>query len=117
MRLHGTDDSGVTYVSYAGLTDASIESEDQGRINRSISLYSPDMSHHVQEILRLEKEEGESDASFEARLSKYDIWFLIIYEEVTESSSNSSYNDYYNSLLYDSYYNNMMYDPPYPPYP
>ena len=111
VRLHGTDDSGVTYVSYAGLTDASIESEDQGRINRSISLYSPDMSHHVQEILRLEKEEGESDASFEARLSKYDIWFLIIYEEVTESSSNSSYNDYYNSLLYDSYYNNMMYDP------
>ena len=111
VRLHGTDDSGVTYVSYAGLTDASIESEDQGRINRSISLYSPDMSHHVQEILRLEKEEGETDASFEARLSKYDIWFLIIYEEVTESSSNSSYNDYYNSLLYDSYYNNMMYDP------
>ena len=111
VRLHGTDDSGVVYVSYAGLTDASIESEDQGRINRSISVYSPDMSHHVQEILRLTKEEGESDAAFEARLAKYDIWFLIIYEEVNESSSNSSYNDYYNSLLYDSYYNNMMYDP------
>ena len=112
VRLHGTDDSGVVYVSYAGLTDASIESEDQGRINRSISVYSPDMSHHIQEIVRLEKEEGESDAAFEARLAKYDIWFLIIFEEVTESSSsNSSYNDYYNSLLYNSYYNNMMYDP------
>ena len=112
VRLHGTDDSGVTYVSYAGLTDASIESENQGKINRSISVYSPDMSHHVQEILRLEKEEGESDAAFEERLAKYDIWFLVIFEEVTESSSSSSaYDDYYNSLMYSSYYNNMMYDP------
>lgn len=112
VRLHGTDDSGVVYVSYAGLTDASIESENQGNINRSTSVYSPDMSHHIQEILRLEQEEGESDAEFEARLSKYDIWFLIIFEEVTESSSSSSaYDDYYNSLMYNSYYNNMMYDP------
>ena len=112
VRLHGTDDSGVTYVSYAGLTDASIESENQGNINRSISVYSPDMSHHVQEILRLKQEDGESDADFETRLSKYDIWFLIISEEVTASSSSSSaYDDYYNSLMYDSYYNNMMYDP------
>ena len=112
VRLHGTDDSGVTYVSYAGLTDASIESENQGNINRSISVYSPDMSHHVQEILRLKQEEGESDADFETRLSKYDIWFLIISEEVNASSSSSSaYDDYYNSLMYSSYYNNMMYDP------
>lgn len=112
VRLHGTDDSGVTYVSYAGLTDASIESENQGKINRSISVYSPDMSHHVQEILRLEKKEGESDADFEARLSKYDIWFLIIAEEINETTNNNSaYDDYYNSLMYSSYYNNMMYDP------
>ena len=112
VRLHGTDDSGVTYVSYAGLTDASIESENQGKINRSISVYSPDMSHHVQEILRLEKKEGESDADFEARLSKYDIWFLIIAEEINEATNNNSaYDDYYNSLMYSSYYNNMMYDP------
>ena len=112
VRLHGTDDSGVTYVSYAGLTDASIESENQGKINRSISVYSPDMSHHVQEILRLEKKEDESDADFEARLSKYDIWFLIIAEEINETTNNNSaYDDYYNSLMYSSYYNNMMYDP------
>ena len=112
VKLHGTDDSGVVYVSYAGLTDASIESENQGDINRSTSVYSPDMSHHVQEILRLKKEDGESDADYEARLAKYDIWMLIIYEEITESSSSSSaYDDYYNSLMYNSYYNNMMYDP------
>ena len=112
VRLHGTDDNDVVYVSYAGLTDASIESENHGNINRSMCVYSPDMSHHVQEILRLEQEDGESDADFDARLAKYDIWMLIIYEEITESSSSSStYDDYYNSLLYNSYYNNMMYDP------
>ena len=112
VRLHGADDNGDVYVSYAGLTDASIESENQGNINRSLSLYSPDISHHVQEILKLEQEEGESDADFEERVSKYDIWMLIMHEEVTvTTSAGSAYDDYYNSLLYNSYYNNMMYDP------
>ena len=111
VKLHGKDDNGVVYVSYAGLTDSSIESENQGEINRSCSLYSPDISHHVQEILKLEKEDGESDAEFDEKLSKYDIWMLIMFNEVTTTSSSSSYDDYYNSLLYNSYYNNMMYDP------
>ena len=107
------------YVSYAGLTDSSIESENQGEIDRSTGVYSPDMSHHIQEIVKLKRGEGnnvsanETEEEFELRRSKYDIWFLILHEEITEtsSSSNSSYNDYYNNLLYNSYYNNMMYDP------
>ena len=100
------------YISYAGLTDSSIETENQGDINRSLSRYAPDISHHVQEILKLEKKEGESDLDFEKRLENYDIWMLIMHEEVTEtSSSGGGYNDYYNNLLYNSYYNNMMYDP------
>ena len=108
VKLHGTDDNGETYVSYAGLTDSSIESENQGDINRSLSLYSPDISHHVQEILKLD----ESEADYEKNLEKYDIWMLIMHEEVTvTTSAGSSYDDYYNSLLYNSYYNNMMYDP------
>ena len=112
VRLHGTDDNGEVYVSYAGLTDASIESENQGNINRSLSIYSPDISHHVQEILKLKQEEGESDEDFENRMTKYDIWMLIMHEEVTVTTSPSNPNDdYYNSLLYNSYYNNMMYDP------
>ena len=48
------------YVSYAGLTDSSIETENQGDINRSLSMYAPDISHHVQEILKQKPEEGES---------------------------------------------------------
>ena len=106
------------YVSYAGLTDSSIESENQGNINRSLCKYSPDISHHVQEIVKLKKGVGEdvdpneTDAEFEKRLAKYDIWMLIMHEEIIESSSSSgAYDDYYNNLLYNSYYNNMMYDP------
>ncbi|MBE6250383.1 MAG: hypothetical protein E7111_01880 [Bacteroidales bacterium] len=115
VRLVSDDDK---YVTYAGLTDSSIESENQGDINRSLSTYMPDVSHHVQEIVKLERGVGEdidpneTEEEFEERLSKYDIWFLIMHEEVTESSSSSSaYDDYYNSLMYNSYYNNMMYDP------
>ena len=114
VRLTSDDEK---YTTYAGLTDSSIESENQGDINRSLDRYSPDVSHHVQEILNLKQGEGEdvptdeTNEAFEIRLAKYDIWMLIMHEEVTEASSDSSYDDYYNNLLYNSYYNNMMYDP------
>lgn len=109
VRLRSSSDE--KYVSYAGLTDSSIESENQGDINRSLSQYAPDISHHVQEILKLEKKNDETEAEYEARVASYDIWMLIMSNEVTSSSSSSSSNDYYNNLLYNSYYNNMMYDP------
>ena len=98
VRLR-SEDSG--YITYAGLTDSSIASEDQGDINRSTCKYTPDISHHVQQILNLKDD---------ANLSSYDIWMLIMHDEVVEEDSSSSmYDDYYNSLLYSSYYNNMMY--------
>ena len=116
VRLVSDNDK---YITYAGLTDSSIESENQGNINRSLSTYCPDVSHHVQEIAKLKQGVGEdvdpneTAEEFEKRLAKYDIWFLILHEEIIESSSSSSssYNDYYNNLMYNSYYNNMMYDP------
>ncbi len=109
VRLRSSNDK---YVSYAGLTDSSIESENQGNINRSLSQYAPDISHHVQEILKIKQNDGESHTDYEKRLESYDIWMLIMSEEVASSSSSSSaYDDYYNNLLYNSYYNNMMYDP------
>ena len=95
------------YVTYAGLTDSSIDTENQGDINRSLNMYSPDISHHVQEIMKVAKDEN-----YEKNISKYDIWFLIMHEEIEESSSSSSAMDsYYQNLMYNSYYNNMMYDP------
>lgn len=104
VRLKSSDGS---YVTYAGLTDSSIATENQGDINRSLSLYSPDISHHVQEIMKVK-----NDADFESNISKYDIWFLIMYEEVYSADTDNSYMDsMYQNLMYNSYYNNMMYDP------
>ena len=104
VRLRSSEGN---YVSYAGLTDASIESENQGDINRSLMKYSPDISHHVQEILRLDR----NDKEFEKKIENYDIWMLIMFSENATTESTTGYNEYYQNLLYNSYYNNMMYDP------
>lgn len=104
VRLRSSEGN---YVSYAGLTDSSVSSENQGNINRSLCLYSPDVSHHVQEIIKLDR----NDEDYAETIEKYDIWFLIMFEEVEEIESSSSSNSLYNNLLYNSYYNNMMYDP------
>jgi hypothetical protein len=104
VRLRSNDG---TIVTYAGLTDSSVETENQGDINRSLSQYAPDITHHVQEIMKVKEDEN-----FEKNIAKYDIWLLIMHEEVTETqNNNSAYNDYYQNLMYNSYYNNMMYDP------
>ena len=76
VRLRSADGK---YVSYAGLTDASIESENQGDINRSLMNYAPDISHHVQEILRLDRDAED----FAKKIGNYDIWMLIRSEEHT----------------------------------
>lgn len=89
------------YITYAGLTDSSIASENQGNINTSTSMFTPDISHHVQQIIPLEDEKD-----YESR----DIWFLIMNEEKVEQENNSSTSDYYQNLLYNNYYNSM-YDP------
>ena len=109
--LSGETGEGETYYTFAGLTDSSIESENHGDINRSLNMYCPDITHHVQEIANLTPEEGEDEASFKERVGKYDVWMLIMHEEITETSTDTGYDDYYNNLLYNSYYNNMMYDP------
>ncbi len=97
-------------ISFAGLTDASVSSENQGNINRSLDRYQPDVSHHIQELLRLSKKDDESDADYARKVSQYDIWMLIVHSETNESSSsssNSSYNDYLSALAYSSYYNSL----------
>ena len=113
-RLQGksvtTSGDTLSVVSYAGLTDASVSSENQGTINRSTLCYEPDVSHHIQELLRLSKKDSESDEDFAKRESQYDIWMLIMHDEVDEtssSSSSSSYNDYLSALAYSSYYNSL----------
>ena len=87
-------------VTFAGLTDASVSSENQGDVNRSLCNYSPDVTHHVQQIIR---KEADSD------MSNYDIWFLIMwYEKTTTTNAEaSSMADYYQQLAYYSYYNQL----------
>ena len=101
IRHDNEDGDGYTYT-FAGLTDSSASDENQGDVDRSNLVYSPDITYHAQSILRLKDD---------ADLSNYDIWFLIVYNEIDKSESTSAYesdqNDYYNSLMYASYYNNM----------
>lgn len=93
------------HVAYAGITDTSISSENQGDINRSLNMYSPDISHHVQEILKLDK----NDKDYAKNIEKFDIWLLIMAQEIIEDTTydSSSYSNY----PYNYYYNSMMYDP------
>ncbi len=94
------DGSSLRYVYYAGLTDSSISDEDQGEINRSLDNYTPDITHHLQEILRI------SDDTLAT--GKYDVWMLILSAEtITEDTSNSDMSEYYQYLAYSSYYNSM----------
>ena len=101
VKLHTTDG---TYVTYAGISDSSISTENQGEINRSLNMYSPDISHHVQAILNLDR----NDEDYAKTIEEYNIWFLIMAQETIEDTTydESSYSNY----GYNSYYN-MMYDP------
>ena len=99
--LDNADGERIRYVSYAGLTDASVESENQGDVNLSLSRDSPDISHHVQEVLRA------SDDSLAT--GRYDIWLLVMVNEVITSTNEQQQemSEYYQNLAYASYYNSL----------
>ena len=93
------DDDGNSYIQYAGLTDASVSTENQGELDRSNLMYSPDISYHVQEILKRDDLATATNA---------DIWLLTIHTEtVEETNGNASDNAYLQQLLYASYYNSL----------
>ncbi len=103
-------------VTFASLTDAASSDENQGEINRSTLCYEPDITYHLQEILKIHEtpEEGETAADVTKRRKllsgEYDIWLVITaHETVTTSSSTSEINDYYKMLSYQNYYNSMYY--------
>ena len=107
-----------TTVVFAVLTDASSADENQGVVNRSTVRYEPDITYHLQELLKINETpvSGESgnDALKRRKLlgGEYDIWLTINAHEVTKessSSSSSSLSDYYQYLMYQQYYNNMYY--------
>ena len=84
---------------FAGLTDASAESENQGSIDRSNLTYAPDFSYHLQEILKRTDLDSKDDA---------DIWLLSVHSETVQNATGSIYdNEYYKQLMYASYYNSL----------
>ena len=92
-------ETGVERPSFAGLTDASVSTEDQGDIDRSNLVYKPDITYHLQELLTRTDLDSESDG---------DIWLLTIHTEKVADASGSLYdNEYYQNLLYASYYNSI----------
>ena len=92
-----SDDGTETFV---GITDSSISDEDPGTINRSLLEYTPYITYHLQQLLRLENED---------KVSNYDIWFLALADENITSSTttNDELSDYYTQMAYASYYNSM----------
>ena len=90
-----------TSVTFAGISDASVSTENQGTINRSLGMYAPDLSHHIQSLLRLKDD---------SQIENNDIWFLPMADEVittTTSAANTDLADYYQQMAYLSYYNSM----------
>ncbi|MBO4743006.1 MAG: hypothetical protein J5533_05160 [Bacteroidales bacterium] len=103
-----------TLVTFAGLTDASASDENQGEINRSTLVYEPDITYHMQELLKIsETADGTELENLRTRRllsGEYDIWFIITaHETVTTETGTSDLSDYYQMLAYQNYYNNMYY--------
>jgi len=86
-----------TMMFYNGLTDASSSDENQGDINRSTLCYEPDITYHIQELLKISESpfSGETETQKTKRnllnSGQYDIWLLnMAYELVEEESSGNS---------------------------
>lgn len=95
--IETTDDFDV--ITFAGLTDASVSTEDQGDIDRSNLMYCPDITYHLQELLKRKDLDEATNA---------DIWLLTIHTRKEADANGSLYdNSYYQNLLYASYYNSL----------
>ena len=99
IRMTIESDTEQDLVTFAGLTDASVSSENQGSIDRSNLMYCPDITYHLQELLKREDLDTETNA---------DIWLLTIHTRKEADAGGSLYdNSYYQNLLYASYYNSL----------
>ena len=92
-------DTGKEYTTFAGLTDASVSSEDQGNVDFANLWYSPDITYHLQELLDRDDLDVETNA---------DIWLLTVHTETVADANGSLMDDaYYQQMLYASYYNSL----------
>ena len=100
---------GENTTTFMGLTDSSSSSENQGDVDRSRMVYAPDITYHMQEILKIDETAEDSAAAKNLREGNYDIWLLIMAKETqtTVSSTSQEQQEMLNYLAYSSYYNSM----------
>ena len=95
--IRSTSKDGV--VSFAGLTDASASSENQGDLDRANCMYAPDITYHMQQVLARTDLDSQDDA---------DVWFLTVHSETTANANgNAEQEAYYQQMMYAMYYNNL----------
>ena len=109
---------GESMVSFAALTDASSSDENQGEINRSTLCYEPDITYHMQEILKIAENPADGQTYSDSDLlrsrkllaGEFDIWLIITAHETTVTETDTdALNEYYQMLAYQNYYNSMYY--------
>lgn len=103
------DEDDEETATYMGLTDASSSSENQGDVDRSLARYAPDITYHMQEILKIDESATDKATTKNLLAGYYDIWLLVMAQEVqtTVSSTSKEQQEMYQYLAYQSYYNNM----------
>jgi len=96
-------------TSFMGLTDASSADEDQGDVDRSALCYSPDITYHMQEVLKIDETQTSKTSTQDLLKGNYDIWLLIMAQEVqtTVSTTSQETQEMLNYMAYSSYYNSM----------
>ena len=102
-----TDDA----TAFVGISDSASSSENQGDIDRSLLTYSPDITFHMQEILKVDESQPDKTNTKYLNAGNLDIWLLVMAKEkVTNVSATSEETqqmlDYY---AYNSYYNDGFY--------
>lgn len=96
-------------TSFMGLTDSSSSDENQGDIDRSHFRYAPDITYHMQELLKVDESKTESVGARNLARGNYDIWLLIMAQELqlNVSTTSKEQQEMLNYLAYSSYYNGM----------
>ena len=103
----GEGDDEIT--SFMGLTDSSSSNENQGDLDRSLLRYAPDITYHMQEILRIDESQTDKTGTKYLLKGNYDIWLLVMAQEIQTNvtTPNAETQEMLNYLAYSSYYNSM----------
>ena len=96
-------------TSFMGLTDSSSSNENQGDVDRSLLQYAPDITYHMQEILKIDESKTDNTGTKYLLKGNYDVWLLVMAEEILTSvnTTDQETQEMLNYLAYSSYYNSM----------